>query len=72
MCLCPYVWAGCLFIKNEDEGKKKVPLIPFLATTMSLTAAKATLMNMRTEEAERTLQELATAQQQETEKQDNG
>lgn len=55
-----------------DEGKKKVPLIPFLTTTMSLTAAKATLMNMRTEEAERTLQELATAQQQATEKPDNG
>jgi hypothetical protein len=55
-----------------DEGKKKVPLMPFLMTTMSLTAARATLMNMRTEEAERTLQELASAQQQETEKQGSG
>ena len=76
-----YLWRWFYYIRQYDnvqlqelldEGKKKVPLIPFLATTMSLTAAKATLMNMRTEEAERTLQELATAQQQETEKQDNG
>ena len=52
-----------------DEMKKKIPLTQFLMTTMSLTGAKATLMNMRTEEAERTLQELATAQQEETEKQ---
>lgn len=55
-----------------DEGKKKVPLMPFLLVTMSLTGVKATLMNMRTEEAERTLRELATEQQQATEKQDNG
>ena len=76
-----YLWRWFYYIRQYDnvqlqelldEGKKKVPLIPFLATTMSLTAAKATLMNMRTEEAERTLQELATAQQQATEKPDNG
>ena len=54
-----------------DEGKKKVPLTQFCVTTMSLTGARATLMNMRTEEAERILQELATAQQEEMEKQDN-
>ena len=51
-----------------DEGKKKIPLTQFLMLTMSLTGAKATLMTMRTEEAERTLQELATAQQEATEK----
>ena len=54
-----------------DEGKKKVPLTQFLMTTMSLTGARATLMTMRTEEAERTLQELATAQLEAMEKQGN-
>ena len=54
-----------------DEGKKKVPLEAFLMTTMSLTGAKATLMSMRTEEAEATLRELATAQQEAMAKQDN-
>ena len=51
-----------------EEGKKKVPLAQFLMTTMCLTGAKATLMTMRTEEAERTLRELATVQQAVTEK----
>jgi hypothetical protein len=55
-----------------DEGKKKVPLMQFLMSTMSLTGARATLMTMRTEEAERTLQELASVQRQETEKPDSG
>lgn len=55
-----------------DEGKKKVPLTQFLMTTTSLIGAKATLMNMRTEEAERILQELASVQQEETEKRSNG
>ena len=54
-----------------DEGKKKLPLMQFLMTTTSLTGAKGTLMSMRTEEAERILQELATAQQEATGKQDN-
>ena len=54
-----------------DEGKKKVPLTQFLMSTMSLTGARATLMTMRTEEAERTLQELATAQREATESQGN-
>ena len=49
-----------------DEGKKKIPLTQFLMTTMSLTEARGTLMNMRTEEAERILQELASARQEET------
>lgn len=55
-----------------DEGKKKIPLTQFLMITMSLTGARATAMNMRTEEAERILRELATAQQEVTEKPDNG
>lgn len=76
-----YLWRWFYYIRqydNEqlqgilDEGKKKVPLVQFLMTTTSLTGARATLMNMRTEEAERTLQELASAQRQETEKPDSG
>jgi hypothetical protein len=51
-----------------NEGKKKIPLTQFLVATMSLTEAKATAMNMRTEEAERILHELATAQQEATAK----
>lgn len=51
-----------------DEGKKKVPLMQFLMSTMLLTGARATLMTMRTEEVERTLQERATAQQEATAK----
>ena len=76
-----YLWRWFYYIRqydNEqlqgilDEGKKKVPLVQFLMTTTSLTGARVTLMNMRTEEAERTLQELASAQRQETEKPDSG
>ena len=76
-----YLWRWFYYIRQYDnvqlqelleEGKKKVPLTPFLLTTMSLTGAKVTLMNMRMEEAERTLQELASAQRQETEKPDSG
>jgi len=55
-----------------DEGKKKVPLTQFYVTTMSLTEAKDTLMNMRTKEAERILRELSTAQQSQAVKSDNG
>lgn len=76
-----YLWRWFYYFRQYDnvqlqelleEGKKKVPLTPFLLTTMSLTGAKVTLMSMRTEEAERTLQELASAQRQATEKPDNG
>jgi len=76
-----YLWRWFYYIRQYDnvqlqalleEGKKKIPLVQFLATTMLLTGAKATLMNMRTEEAEHTLQELASVQPQETESQDNG
>lgn len=76
-----YLWRWFYYIRQYDnvqlqalldEGKKKVPLGPFLMTTMSLTVARATLMNMRTEEAERILPELASAQQQAMEKPDSG
>ena len=75
-----YLWRWFYYIRQYDnvqlqpildEGKKKVPLTQFLMTTMSLTGARDTLMTMRTEEAERTLQELATAQREATENQDN-
>jgi hypothetical protein len=76
-----YLWRWFYYIRQYDndqlqpildEGKKKVPLMQFLMTTMSLIGAKATLMNMRTEEAEATLQELRSARQEATEKPDNG
>ena len=76
-----YLWRWFYYIRQYDNsqlqelldaGKKKVPLTQFLMTTMSLTGVRATLMNMRTEEAERILQELASAQRQETEKPDSG
>lgn len=75
-----YLWRWFYYIRQYDnvqlqpildEGKKKVPLTQFLMTTMSLTGARDTLMTMRTEEAERTLQELATAQREAMESQDN-
>lgn len=50
-----------------ETGKKKVPLIQFYKTITSLTAAKDTLMNMRVEEVEATLQGLDTAQRSQTE-----
>lgn len=76
-----FLWRWFYFIKQYDniqlqaildEGKKKIPLTQFLMTTMSLTGAKGTLMNLRTEEAEHILQELATEQQQATENPVNG
>lgn len=76
-----YLWRWFYYVRQYDddqlqdileEGKKKVPLPPFLLATMSLTGAKATLMNLRTEEAERILRELSSAQQAETERQGSG
>lgn len=75
-----FLWRWFYYIRQYDhlqlhgileEGKKKVPLSQFLMTTMSLTEARATLMNMRIEEAEHILQELRMERQEETEKQDN-
>ena len=76
-----FLWRWFYYIRQYDNdqlqpildtGKKKVPLTQFLLTTMSLTEAKATLMNMRTEEAERILHALASEKQEETEKQGSG
>lgn len=76
-----YLWRWFYYIRQYDdlqlqpildEGKKKVPLPQFLIATMSLTEARATLMNLRTEEAERILRALASEKQEEMEKQDNG
>ena len=76
-----FLWRWFYYIRQYDndqlqpileEGKKKVPLTQFLLTIMSLTGVRGTLMNMRTEEAERILQELASAQRQETEKPGSG
>ena len=55
-----------------NEGKKKVPWVQFLGTTMCLTEAKGTLMNMTMREAEHTLQELRSAQDSQTGKDSNG
>lgn len=76
-----FLWRWFYFIRQYhieqlqpifDEGKKKVPLTQFLLLTMSLTEARATLMNMRTEEAELILQGLATEHRQGMAKQGNG
>lgn len=45
-----------------DTGKKKVPLMQFYGTTTLLTGVKDTLLQMRTTEVERILQEQALAQ----------
>ena len=76
-----FLWRWFYYVRQYDdvqlqdlleEGKKKVPLTQFLIATISLTGARATLMNMRTEEAEHILQEQVTAQQQGTAKASNG
>lgn len=76
-----FLWRWFYYVKQYDdielrevleEGKKKVPLQQFLLTTMSLTGAGDTLMMMRTEEAERILRELGTAQPSQEQKSGNG
>lgn len=76
-----YLWRWFYYIRQYDdldlmevlnEGKKKVPQYQFLAVIMSLTGAKDTLMTMRTEEAERILQELSSVQHSPEQKKDNG
>lgn len=75
------VWRWFYYVKQYDdmelhevleEGKKKVPVQQFLITTMSLTGAGDMLMTMRTEEAERILRELGTAQPSQEPKNGNG
>ena len=76
-----FLWRWFYYIRQYDdielrevleEGKKKVPLQQFLLTTMSLTGAGDTLMMMRTEEAERILRELNSAQPSPEQKSVNG
>lgn len=68
-------WRWFYYIRQYDNiqladlleaGKKKVPLMQFYRTTTSLTVARDTLMNMRVEEVEATLQGLDTAQRSQT------
>jgi len=75
-----FLWRWFYYIRQYDNDqlmpllevmKKKIPLTPFLMLSMCLTGAKATVMNMRTEEAEHILAALATEQQGATEKPDN-
>ena len=76
-----FMWRWFYYIRQYDtvqlqplleEMKKKIPLTQFLLATMCLTEARATLMNMRTEEAEATLLAHASELQEETEKPDSG
>ena len=76
-----YLWRWFYYIRQYDDiqlqeilmtGQKKTPVEPFLIATMLLTGAKATVMSMRTEEAERILRAQASAQRQATEKPDSG
>ena len=64
------VWRWFYYVREYREiqlaeiletGKKKIPLVQFYYITTSLTEARGTLMMMTTKEAERTLQEHATA-----------
>lgn len=76
-----FLWRWMYYIRQYDnaqlqplldEMKKKIPLTQFLMLTMSLTVVKGSLMNMRTEEAERTVRELASAQAAQMESSGNG
>ena len=76
-----FLWRWFYYVKEYsdaqlhellNEGKKKVPWVQFLGTTMCLTEAKGTLMNMTMREAEHTLQELRSAQDSQTGKDSNG
>lgn len=66
-----FLWRWFYYVRQYDSiqlqplltvGKKKVPLMPFYGTTTLLTGVKDTLMQMRTTEVERILQEQALAQ----------
>ena len=76
-----YLWRWFYYIRQYDDiqlqeilmtGQKKTPVEPFLIATMLLTGAKATLMSMRTEEAEHILHAQASAQREATEKPASG
>ena len=76
-----YLWRWFYYIRQYDDiqlqeilmtGQKKTPVEPFLIATMLLTGAKASLMNMRTEEADRILRAQASEQREATEKPASG
>lgn len=76
-----FLWRWFYYIRQYDvsqllpilnEGKKKVPWFQFFTAIMSLTEVKGTLMNMTMTEAERTLQELRSAQGSQTANSSNG
>lgn len=76
-----FLWRWFYYVKQYDGvqlqpildvGKKKVPLIQFLGTTTLLIGVKDTLMQMRTKEVERILQERALEQLSLSEKKENG
>jgi len=69
------LWRWFYYVRQYDNvqlepilnvGKKKVPLIAFYRTTISLTEARDTLMQMRTEEVETILRAQSTAQPSQT------
>lgn len=66
-----FLWRWFYYVRQYDyaqltpiltEGKKKVPLMPFLGTTTLLIGAKDSLLQMTTMEAEHILQGLNSAQ----------
>lgn len=66
-----FLWRWFYYVRQYDGvqlqpiltvGKKKLPLMQFFGTTTLLIGAKDTLMQMRTQEVERILQEQALAQ----------
>lgn len=66
-----FLWRWFYYFRQYDSiqlqpliavGKKKLPLMQFYGTTTLLIGVKDTLMQMRTKEVERTLQEQALAQ----------
>lgn len=75
------LWRWFYYFKQYDNiqlepilnvGKKKVPLLQFYRTTMSLTEARDTLMQMRTAEVEATLLAQSMEQPSQTASSSNG
>lgn len=74
-------WRWFFYIRQYDNiqldpllemGKKKIPLIQFYRTIISLTEAKDSLMRMRAKEVDSTLRGLSMAQHSQTENSGNG
>lgn len=76
-----YLWRWFYYIRQYDfvqlhdlldAGKKKIPVTQFLILSMSLIAARGTVMNLRTEEAEAIQRELLTDRRSPVQKSSNG